>query len=148
MHSTLVKSSTTLIINSELNYEELEENKLRIHYRDKFFLADTSFLPLKSILDILCEGPVSKSLFIYKCQELKLNSKANTFLYTQRYGKRGYRYCLIEAGHMAQNMILECCYKSISQVPCGAHFEDELNRFLKLNQNDSIIYSLVIGYDA
>lgn len=42
-----------------------------------------------------------------------------------RYGERGYRYMLLEAGHIAQNLILALALQGISSCPIGA-FDDQV----------------------
>jgi SagB-type dehydrogenase family enzyme len=50
-----------------------------------------------------------------------------------KYGDRSYRYALLEAGHVAQNMLLVAVALRMSQVPWGGFFDRHFNRFLGLD---------------
>lgn len=41
-----------------------------------------------------------------------------------KYGDRGYRYALLEAGHMAQNILLTCTALRRAAVPIGGFLDD------------------------
>ncbi len=60
-----------------------------------------------------------------------------------KYGSRGYRYLLIEAGHVAQNMLLAATEKNVSIVPVGGVNEIEVEKALGLNDlNERVVYTL------
>lgn len=62
---------------------------------------------------------------------------------TKKYGSRGYRYVLLEAGHVAQNMILSGTENAISMVPVGGANEVDFERRIGLtNSNERIVYML------
>jgi len=42
-----------------------------------------------------------------------------------KYGDRGYRFALLEAGHMAQNILLTCADLRLASVPIGGFLDDE-----------------------
>lgn len=63
--------------------------------------------------------------------------------YMWRYGKRGYRFALIEAGHCAQSLLLEAKKQEVFCVPVGAHKEKEILDFVK--EDISVLYSVVCG---
>jgi SagB-type dehydrogenase family enzyme len=46
-----------------------------------------------------------------------------------KYGQRSYRYAILEAGHVAQNLLLIAAGLGIGQVPWGGFFDRHLNRF-------------------
>ncbi len=63
-----------------------------------------------------------------------------------KYGDRGVRYIFLDAGHIAQNMILCCEALGIGACSVGAFFDDEINRLLGIDgEEESIIYLLSIG---
>jgi len=41
-----------------------------------------------------------------------------------KYGDRGYRYALLEAGHVAQNILLTCADRGLAAVPIGGFLDD------------------------
>ena len=64
----------------------------------------------------------------------------------QKYGERGYRYALIEAGHIGQNIYLAATAKKIKVCACGGIFESELERILFIDgKNECGIYAIALG---
>jgi SagB-type dehydrogenase family enzyme len=60
-----------------------------------------------------------------------------------KYGSRGYRYILLEAGHVAQNMLLAGTEDGINIIPIGAVNEEEVEKKIGLNTGDErVIYTL------
>jgi len=50
----------------------------------------------------------------------------------RKYGTRGTRYVQMEAGHVAQNILLEAAVLGIGAVPVGAFRDDEVQEVLRL----------------
>jgi SagB-type dehydrogenase family enzyme len=66
----------------------------------------------------------------------------NTF----KYGDRGYRFTLIEAGHVCQNMNLVCTALGLTCVNIGGFFDRDVDRLLRLDGvNHSTVYMLAVG---
>jgi len=64
---------------------------------------------------------------------------------TDKYGSRGYRYCLLEAGHVAQNMLLAGTENDVNMIPIGSLNEKEVEKILGLNSsNERVIYALFL----
>ncbi len=62
----------------------------------------------------------------------------------QKYGDFGYSHALIEAGHMAQNILLTATALNIATRPIGGFRDDALSELLDLNTDEeNIVY--VIG---
>lgn len=62
-----------------------------------------------------------------------------------KYGERGYRFALIEAGHLMQNLCLLSTAINIPLVPIGGFVDVLLYRLLELNGSKEIpIYSCVL----
>ncbi len=62
-----------------------------------------------------------------------------------KYGSRGYRYVLLEAGHVAQNMILAATENSVKVTPIGGVNEEILEKEMKLNTSDErLVYVLAL----
>lgn len=60
-----------------------------------------------------------------------------------KYGNRGYRYALLEAGHVAQNIILAGLEKGVDVVPIGGFNEDVAERALGIEGTDErVVYAL------
>ena len=63
-----------------------------------------------------------------------------------KYSERSYRFALLEAGHIAQNLLLCSTSYSIKSFPAGAFIDDGLNDILNLDGiSSSAQYLLVFG---
>jgi SagB-type dehydrogenase family enzyme len=63
-----------------------------------------------------------------------------------KYGDRGYRYSLLEAGHAAQNISLASIACDIGSVVVGGFDDDSVNSWLGLNlKAEHSLYSIVLG---
>jgi SagB-type dehydrogenase family enzyme len=50
-----------------------------------------------------------------------------------KYGQRGYRFALLEAGHVTQNLLLAGTALDLAAVPLGGFFDRQVNEFLGLD---------------
>jgi SagB-type dehydrogenase family enzyme len=75
---------------------------------------------------------------------------AANFSRTQKkYGPRGYRYILIEAGHAAQNLCLAAAEMGLASLCMGGFVDSGVNRLLKFDdQKKGVVYSVAIGVAA
>jgi SagB-type dehydrogenase family enzyme len=65
---------------------------------------------------------------------------------TFKYGERGYRFVMIEAGHIAQNIALVATGLGISCVSVGGYFDRTMDRLLDLDGTyQSVIYTVLVG---
>ena len=66
-----------------------------------------------------------------------------------KYGHRGLRYVLMDAGHICQNLLLAAEGLEFGACPVAAFYDDELNRLLGLDgEEESVIYLAAIGAKA
>lgn len=63
----------------------------------------------------------------------------------RKYGPRAERYCLIEAGHVAQNILLQAVGLGLGGVPIGACEEAKAAKALKLPKDHKVLYILALG---
>ena len=64
----------------------------------------------------------------------------------EKYGERGYRFMLLEAGHVGQNILLAAEMARLGAVPLGGFCEDPLARFLGLDpRRESPLYVIMLG---
>jgi SagB-type dehydrogenase family enzyme len=64
-----------------------------------------------------------------------------------KYGPRGYRYIMLEAGHAAQNICLSAVEQGLGSLCMGGFLDGRLNTFLGLDSiNEAVIYSIAVGY--
>ncbi len=64
----------------------------------------------------------------------------------ERYGERAERYVVLEAGHAAQNVLLQAVALGLAAVPVGAFGDDEVRRLLGLSPEVVPLYLLPIGH--
>ncbi len=69
---------------------------------------------------------------------------ANLNYVKQKYGERAYRFILLEAGHIAQNIGLACTSLGVSQLPLGGFCEKMIEE--KIGDSDMIaLYAMALG---
>jgi SagB-type dehydrogenase family enzyme len=64
---------------------------------------------------------------------------------TWKYGERGRQYVYLEAGHAAQNLLLQATALGLGAVPVGAFLDEQVEKFLKLPANQRALYLLPVG---
>jgi SagB-type dehydrogenase family enzyme len=63
-----------------------------------------------------------------------------------KYGVRGYRFALLEAGHVGQNVLLAATALGLGAVPLGGYYDRLTDEFLGLDGvNESTLYSIAVG---
>jgi SagB-type dehydrogenase family enzyme len=62
-----------------------------------------------------------------------------------KYGARGLRFLLLEAGHLMQNLCLASAGLGLATVPLGGFFEAEWARRLRLLETDEVLYLGLCG---
>ncbi|HZO61751.1 MAG TPA: SagB/ThcOx family dehydrogenase [Gaiellaceae bacterium] len=63
-----------------------------------------------------------------------------------KYGLRGYRFALLEAGHVAQNLALAATALGLAAVPLGALYDRRTDAFVGLDGvNESTVYAVAVG---
>lgn len=72
---------------------------------------------------------------------------AATFWRTRfKYGLRGYRFALLEAGHVCQNFLLACTALGLCALPLGGFYDRRADELLGLDGvNESILYPICVG---
>lgn len=64
----------------------------------------------------------------------------------QQYGERGYRYLLIEAGHIAQNVCLVATGLGLGSVTIGGFVDSAVNQLLRVDGvTQMALYGVVVG---
>jgi SagB-type dehydrogenase family enzyme len=63
-----------------------------------------------------------------------------------KYGQRGYRFALIEAGHAVQNMALAAAELDLPTLPVGGFYDRRLDRLVGADGLDeAAVYAVVLG---
>ncbi|MFQ5753707.1 MAG: SagB/ThcOx family dehydrogenase [bacterium] len=64
---------------------------------------------------------------------------------TNKYGERGIRYVHLDAGHAAQNILLQAEALHLRGVPVGAFHDRHIAQVLKLNEREKPLYLIPVG---
>lgn len=76
------------------------------------------------------------------CLVLSASLKKSSF----KYGERAYRFILLEAGHVAHNVILLAEQEGLITLPIGGFLDDEINSVIGLDGIDEFaIYIILLG---
>lgn len=62
-----------------------------------------------------------------------------------KYGERAERYATLEAGHAAQNVLLEATALGLGAVPVGAFQDDAVRHLLTLDEDATPLYIVPVG---
>jgi len=66
-----------------------------------------------------------------------------------KYGLRGYRFTLLEAGHVGQNLLLAAAALDLAALPVGGFYDRRVERLLGVDGvNESALYLFAVGRPA
>lgn len=63
-----------------------------------------------------------------------------------KYGDRAQRYVQMEAGHAAQNLLLQAAALDLGAVPIGAFHDDQIQASLGLPADHRVLYLIPVGH--
>jgi nitroreductase len=63
-----------------------------------------------------------------------------------RYGSHAERYVHLEAGHAAQNVLLEATALGLGAVPVGAFDDDAVRAAISASADETPLYILAVGH--
>ncbi len=108
------------------------------------------YLPYEHELILVKEGQFSDEVYNLSYGQAHIRNAAVLIVLvatpertTAKYGERGEDYVLMEAGHIAQNMLLEAVSLGLGAVPVGAF--EPIEPVLGLEENQKAIYIVAIG---
>lgn len=109
--------------------------------------------PLKHHLELLAEGDFSAALGEGTNLKPEVNGAAVCLALVGvlprtsfKYGQRGYRFLLLEAGHIAQNVLLTAESLGLGALPIGGFMDNQINDLLKLDGcQEFALYLVLIG---
>lgn len=96
------------------------------------------------IRDRLCEAGLNQGCI--KAAPISIVITATFSRITQRYGDRGILYAYMEAGHAAQNILLQAEAMGLGGVPIGAFQAADVAQILSLTDEETPIYLVSLGY--
>jgi SagB-type dehydrogenase family enzyme len=110
--------------------------------------------PEEHNLDVLRQQDESERILPHLVQQdLAKNAAAVIFITavfgrsTFKYGDRGYRFILFEAGHLAQNANLTAAEMGLITTNVGGYSDRGIDRYLGIDGlNESAIYLLLLGH--
>jgi len=104
-------------------------------------------------LELLKKGDFRSEIMQYALGQEFLGEANVVFVFSAifqrtrwKYRERTYRYVLLEAGHIAENIYLAATSMGLGACAVGAFFDDDLNRLLDLDgQHEAVIYLMAVG---
>ena len=107
--------------------EVVRPDPLPSHLTSEMFLGQPYLVPAAAILVIT--AVVQRSLW--------------------KYEDRGYRYILLESGHVAQNVNLSAAALDLGTLNLGGFFDEDVMSLLKLDQDrEIVVYGIAVGKPA
>ncbi|MBU0480460.1 MAG: SagB/ThcOx family dehydrogenase [Proteobacteria bacterium] len=114
------------------------------------------FEPQEFLLEKLTSSPPGPDLAAAALGQNFAATAAVTFIWSavfrrtmSKYGHRGMRYILLDAGHICQNLLLAAEALELSACPMAAFFDREMNDLLHLDPDEeSVIYMAAAGRGA
>lgn len=114
------------------------------------------FKPSTHELILLSQNEFSKDLFRAFCGQQVARDSSGIIVFTNvqnrisgKYGERGYRFALIEAGHACQNVLIMATELGLGAVPLGGFFDDELGALMGLDTSLEVpLYAVAIGFSS
>jgi len=128
---------TYLIINNVVNLPQgVYHYLIKDHALEELKLGDFSIEIAKAALD---QNMCATSSVIFIWTAIFNRSKC-------KYGQRAYRYIYLDAGHIAQNLILASTSLNLGSCPIAAFYDGEVNKIVGVDGiEESVIYMSVIG---
>lgn len=122
-------------VSTGLYYYNVKRHSLQLLKKSDSFVDDfrKTFTMSREIFDI-STGSV---IFVMTASFWKQNAK---------YGSRGYRFALMEAGHMGQNIQLASTGLELGSLCVGGFYDDEICNQINVDVvEDPVIYTVVVG---
>jgi SagB-type dehydrogenase family enzyme len=104
-------------------------------------------------LERLQAGSLGPALAMAAVNQKMLAQAAAVFIWSAiprrsmgKYGERGMRYLLLDAGHLCQNLLLAAESLGLAACPAAAFFDQEINALLGLDGvEESVLYLAAVG---
>lgn len=108
--------------------------------------------PMKHQIIKIRDGDLRESLLEAALRQPWIKNAAVNFVITavyetttKKYGERGVRYVHMEAGHVAQNILLQAVALELGAVPVGAFYDNEVKKVLGVGQKEQPLYIIPVG---
>ena len=111
--------------------------------------------PLHHFLELIRTGPTTREVTPF-LNEQPFMEGANVLCFItadfdrtlKKYGPRGYRYLLLEAGHCGQNICLLAAENDLGALCAGGFLDRGLNKFIGLENHEYTLYGVAVGHRA
>jgi SagB-type dehydrogenase family enzyme len=111
------------------------------------------FQPADFTLELLQEGPAGKKVAAAALDQNFMAKAGTVFIWSavfrrnlSKYGHRGLRYVMMDAGHICQNLLLASEGLRLGACPVAAFYDNEMNGLLSLDGvEESVIYLAAVG---
>lgn len=128
---------TYLIINNVENVPKgVYHYLIKNHALEELELGDLSIDIAKAALD---QNMCATASVVFIWSAIFKRSKC-------KYGQRAYRYIYLDAGHIAQNLVLASTSLNLGSCPIAAFYDDEVNKIVGVDGvEESVIYMCIVG---
>lgn len=113
------------------------------------------YRPRSHDLEVVASQDVRARLFSDAVGQESVRDAAAVFVVTAvfertaaKYGDRAVRYVHVEAGHVAQNLLLQATALGLGTVPVGSYDDDAVSEILGLPADHAPLYLLPVGHPA
>jgi SagB-type dehydrogenase family enzyme len=111
------------------------------------------YLPMGHALQVVSEEDLRHDVWEAGLRQGALQEAPAIFVVTAvyqrteaKYGDRAERYVKLEAGHAAQNILLEAVALELGAVPIGAFYDEQLETALSLPVDHKPFYLIPVGH--
>ena len=111
------------------------------------------YLPQTHVISPVSDGDHRDDLWEAGLEQDALRQAAAVFVITAvyerteaKYGERAERYVELEAGHAAQNLLLQAVVLDLGAVPIGAFYDDRVKAALALPADHQPLYLIPVGH--
>jgi SagB-type dehydrogenase family enzyme len=114
------------------------------------------YLPPEDSLELLLTGDLTEPLIEATAFDETVGRASAVVVITcmfqrsrVKYGERGYRFALVEAGHVAQNVLLAAAARGVGAVPIGGFLDESMHGLLGVDGvEEACLYLIPIGGTA
>jgi len=114
---------------------------LFIYYPSKHALKQIDYIDLRKDLSVAAFGQAAIS-----CAPCVIIITGIADILAVKYGDRANRYMLLEAGHAAQNILLQATAMQLGAVPIGAFSDEKVHKICRMPKNTEPLYIIPIGH--
>jgi SagB-type dehydrogenase family enzyme len=114
------------------------------------------YSPEIRVLTEICAGEQVTAVWQACCEQDYAKQAAATIFITgvfertkSKYGERGYRYVLLDIGHLGENLCLATTASGLAMMTTCGFFDDDVNRLLGVDGlNEAVVYVAFLGPKA